>query len=77
MKIVQFKDGKYGIRKLTFIGYQFLTRTPKEDYWWTNKQYICTSASMNKEEVVARWEEIHNKKPFDNGIPVELPEINK
>lgn len=77
MKIVQFKDGRYGIRKFTFIGYQFLTRTPEEDHWWTDKKYIRQYASMNKEEVIARWGEMHNKKPFDNGNPANLLEINK
>ena len=35
MKIVQFKDGRYGIRRWSLIGYKYLGKDIKEDFWWS------------------------------------------
>lgn len=65
MKIVQFKDGRYGVRKLTFFGYYFLVYINGGYTWW----------SLEGAYDYCRWdtvEEAQNalNKYTDNGTPV-------
>ncbi len=64
MKIVKFKDGTYGIRKLTIIGYQFLD-IEKADYWWFNKEYVNTKCKGTLEQTKEAMKK--HKEVIDNG----------
>jgi hypothetical protein len=35
-KIVKFKDGMFGVRKLTLIGYTFADVRKGEHFWWSS-----------------------------------------
>ena len=39
MRIVKFKDGRFGIRK-GFFNYEFLGLRGVEDYWWGKYEFI-------------------------------------
>lgn len=40
MKIIQFKGGKYGLRKLTTNGYMYKDLTPGDyDTWWGFRKF--------------------------------------
>ena len=44
MKIVQFKDGTYGIRKWSWFQYKFLVA--KRCYWWSISDAMETGVSI-------------------------------
>jgi hypothetical protein len=80
MKIVQFKDGRYGIRKLTIFGYRFLGKGTEKDYWWgVIKEFVPKYAAMSKEEVIDRWKRFPLKKKTEPewcmGRVVKLDEL--
>lgn len=79
MKIVQFKDGSFGIRRLNVFGYEFLGRDTTEDYWWYLKKYIPMHAKMTRAEVIDRWKLFRpckqKKQCFDHGAVVHLEEL--
>jgi hypothetical protein len=39
-KVVKFQNGQFGIRRWTWIGYQFLDLTDDDFYWWTSEDCI-------------------------------------
>ena len=39
MKIVKFKDGSYGIRKITLFGFLFLDLANSRNHWWAKYKY--------------------------------------
>lgn len=41
MKIVKFKDGTYGVRRLTLFGYEYKSfRRPLQFWWSRNSEYF-------------------------------------
>lgn len=40
MKIVKFKDGTYGVRRLTLFGYEYKDFRSIEFWWSRNSQYF-------------------------------------
>jgi hypothetical protein len=84
MKLVKFKNGKYGVRKWTLVGYRFLgsdSAGNQEYYWWRAvKEYVQDQATMTKDQALKRMEQYKNRhndpkpEPFDNGEPVKLRE---
>ena len=77
MKVVQFRDGRYGIRKLTIFGYKFLGKDNSENYWWGMKEFIPLRAAMSKDAVINRWNLLKKSKIIDNGKVVKLTEIGE
>lgn len=56
-KLVQFRDGSYGARRLTIIGYQFLDlfADPQLKFaWLINSKYIQETKSKDKSLVLSR-----------------------
>lgn len=49
MKLVQFKNGKFGIRKLTILGYRFLS---KNYHWWPKHYGPDFNLEHTEEEAV-------------------------
>lgn len=60
MKIVQFKDGTYGIRRLTFSGFEYLDFNQPE-YWWDIKSRPFCDCKTSKEEVLKAYERFGDK----------------
>ncbi len=72
MKIVQFNDGTYGIRKWSFIdGYVYLDLI--DGYWWPGDipKYSKYYKTTDKRRILDRWEKITSKKTADIGIPID------
>lgn len=62
MKIVKFKDGRYGIRKWTLFGYRFLGLESYYVTWWNKESsYMQHCKSFDLEEV---------KNKLDVGEPI-------
>ncbi len=65
MKIVKFKDGRYGVRKFElFMGWQYLSLT--EDFWWPIRYAHKYCAGTLKEAQQA----MNRDRNFDFGKPV-------
>lgn len=64
MKIVKFKDGRYGIRK-GIIFYKFLD-IQKYNYWWRRKEHIEIRAKGTLDEVKKALDIV-----TDNGVEVK------
>lgn len=75
LKIVKFRNGQFGIRRWTWVGYQFLDMDHDDDHWWLTKAYISEHAVGTEEEVRARLNAYRMPKVpmvpgFDKGSPV-------
>lgn len=75
MKLVKFRDGRYGVRKWSIwpLDAVFLDLKGR-DYWWSNKVYVDAFAKGTKEQaleamekypIVKREAKLDNRK--DNG----------
>ena len=72
MKIVQFRNGDFGIRKLTIAGYMFLSADENDDFWWRDKDYVIRYAHIKtREGVIERWKSYKGRPRVDNGNPVK------
>lgn len=79
-KIVKFKNGQYGIRRLTFSGWDFLGMELQDgkDFWWGSKaRYVENYATGTLDQVKARLAAYPAKKlprpetpGYDKGKPV-------
>lgn len=64
MKIVKFKNGKYGVRRRSIFGYRFLGRN--RDHWWFDLRHVHRWAEFETlEEATAAFNDI-----TDAGEPV-------
>lgn len=74
MKVVQFKDGLYAVRRrlwFCFPIYEFLDRDDKEHYWWSTPEYVGKYCKVEtKEKAFALMNKFKNRKKFDTGTPV-------
>ena len=73
-KVVKFQNGQFGIRRWTFIGYQFLDLTDREFYWWSMDAYIARWCADNESIVRARLGEYLKQSKelspgYDKGRP--------
>ena len=76
MKIVKFKDGKYGVRRFNWsiLGFEFLG--PQGRCWFTFQEYIldfCHFDSIEKcHTVFSAFKDIEARKKKDIGKPVKF-----
>jgi hypothetical protein len=79
MRLVKFENGKYGIRRITLAGYQFLSHIPPNfsvNYgdgwnWWTNEpQYRKYFEIDTLGDAYKILKEYTIKTHVDNGKPV-------
>ena len=80
-KIVKFQDGQYGIRRWTWIGYEFLglrmsSSDRSSDRWWFSPDYVALYAMGTEEQARARLALYLQPKPpkpatpgYDKGRP--------
>jgi hypothetical protein len=75
-KVVKFQNGQFGIRRWTWIGYQFLDLTGDDFYWWFNADFIESHCAGDEPAVRARLAEYikpHQPKiqppGYDKGRP--------
>lgn len=63
MKIVKFSDGKYGVRKWTLFGYEYLDLLQPVFWWGLDSTFFgyCHGTLQAAEKAAAR---------FDKGTPV-------
>ncbi|MDM1548729.1 hypothetical protein HX096_12785 [Empedobacter falsenii] len=59
IRIVKFKDGKYAVRKWTFIGYQFLD-IEDGHYWWLSSEGERGTLKQ-AEEALEKWKDRNGK----------------
>ncbi len=82
MKIVQFKDGNYAVRRWhLLLGYGFAgvdTGEASGYYWWSAK-YTGHAKVATLSDAILRMEDIKQKKSgqFDIGQPVSAAEIER
>lgn len=70
IKIVKFKDGKYGIRKGVF---NFSFKELSGDYWWTRNSGFFSECKGNLKEVEKAWNNL-----FDYGeVVYNIKKITK
>lgn len=77
MKIVKFRDGKFGIR-CGWIFYSYMGDSIDSPHWWSGKEYIEKYCHMSLERVQTIWKKLTNPEPkvgFDYGIPLDHSEI--
>jgi len=53
-KVVKFENGQFGIRRWTWIGYQFLNMTHDDDHWWLSPDYVGEYATGTEEQARER-----------------------
>lgn len=75
-KVVKFQNGQYGIRRWTFIGYQYLGLNPASQfYWWLTSPGIAEYAAGTENQARARLAQYLKPKAkpttpgFDKGQP--------
>ena len=77
MKIVQFKNGSYAVRRWSFGFFVFEYLDPVSNYWWPvgyehNAYYTSLDGAVRRLE---KYQEFKSKKP-DVGKPVEYKKWN-
>lgn len=67
IEIVKFKDGKYGVKKTSFFGFnaQYKDLVPNTHYWWNHGGDFFESCRGTEEEATAMYDYI-----TDMGEPV-------
>ena len=53
MKIVKFKDGKYGVRRLTLFGYKYKDFRVVPFWWSRNSRFLLLA--LNQQIVTQRY----------------------
>lgn len=68
-KMVQFENGKYGIRRPTLIGYQYLdASTSDEPYWWYTKECVSRYAQGSQEQMLRAYKHYREYKKLEQRI---------
>jgi hypothetical protein len=73
-KVVKFENGQFGIRRLTWFGYQFLDVSRGEDFWWTLPDGIGSYATAGTEKEAR--ERLHAYLQPEKA-PIRTPGIDK
>ena len=70
MKIVKFKNGKYGVRKFGWFGYEYADLEVGSTYWWS-PTYVERYAQGSLERAIEVLERRRDKPSnFDKGTPL-------
>lgn len=73
MKVVQFKDGSYGVRRWRFLHYEFMDLVMSDDFYWLDDPVSvwkwCRTADRQYAE--NKMKKFLNIKKRDYGKPVE------
>ena len=75
MKIVEFKDGTYAIRRWFILGYQYLDLESENIIWW-NKDDTCFDDCLTTdfEYIKEKFKNYKKPKNEDYGIPRTIDE---